>query len=140
MKTYLGLDHHRIGPPPNWRDYKAPLWKFWRGFDLDSYIRDVEDYIQRYHAWSFHVDITEYDRKNEEVGERALLIERLLRQTSQIVGDQARAWDMPTPPEKVAERKRDQERRYAIALMQRGLKYDPLPGFEDLIDEIFDEG
>lgn len=138
--TYLGINHHRIGSPPNWRDYKAPFWKFWQGFDLDSYVRDVEDYIQRFHIWGFHVDITDYDRLSEEAGERALVIERLLRQTANLIGEQARSWDSVTPPDQVLERTRDQERRYAIGLMQRGLKYDPPPGFEDLVDEILDEG
>jgi len=113
MNSYLGIDHHRLGPPPNWRDYRKGL--FGLRFDRERYIHDVEMYIQKTHAWHFHIDITDYDELNAEIGESAVALERQLKGALKVVERFARRWDsVKTPEESDAYFKAREERWHRV--------------------------
>jgi len=122
MNSYLGIDHHRLGPPPNWRDYRKGL--FGLRFDRERYIHDVEMYIQKTHAWHFHIDITDYDNLTNEIGEDACDVERMLNNVLKIIGKHARRWDSVEDPEESFTRLADREDRYENVCLERGLPYD----------------
>lgn len=102
MRTYLGIDHHRLGPPPDWRNYR----KGWLGlrFDWKSYVRDVELYIRLTHIHHFHMDITDYDNLSTDVGESACSIERTLKNVLEQVQRFARRYDSVAPPDALTKR------------------------------------
>lgn len=90
MDRYLGINDHKIGPPPNWRDSR-----FWtkrilrkKKFNRMRYILEVEDYIIKAHErhWS---DICKYDEATAECGEQSIFIEKQLLPVFKIVSEWA---------------------------------------------------
>lgn len=117
--SYLGINHHRLGPPPNWRDYKKGL--FGLRFDKQAYIRDVELYMRLTHLWHFHIDITDYDLQGEVIGEDALSIERILKNALKMIETHARRWDSVRTPDEIATKNEDIELRWQNALDKDGI-------------------
>jgi len=91
MSSYLDINHHKLGPPPDWRNYRTKY--FGLVMDVASYIKDVESYIKQTHAYHFHVDIAEHDDLCEEIGEDAIRAESHLQAAMKILKKHARRWD-----------------------------------------------
>jgi hypothetical protein len=70
---YLGINHHAIGPPPNWRDFISKKGKV----KIAKYIAAVEDWILEDHEWDVK-RITELDEERQNTGEMCEQLEQKL--------------------------------------------------------------
>ena len=77
MNSYLGINHHAIGPPPNWQDYISKKGKLKSG----KYIKAVEAWIAADHLWDIK-RLREIDEEWQNTGE---LCEQLEQQMQTLI-------------------------------------------------------